>query len=628
MSLEPGDLLDEPVAAFLDYIVSQPSGAFTRQSGARRLLVFDFGGGTCDVAVFEVGFDGPRQQPTISPLAISRYHRLGGGDIDAAIVHEVLVRQVVEQNGITPFDLSFDDKKNFVEPALLSVAEALKIGLCSEIRRLESFGKYAGADRARVVKVQPGLHRFRVSSRELTLQSPRLTAAEFERLLTPFLDTDLLYPVEGEYRVSCSIFAPITDALERAALKPDDIDLCLLIGGSSLIPQISTAIRGQFSRGTVLTYSDPVDVQTAVARGAAYHALMLSTLGRGVFQPAAHDDIAIKTSGGLIPLIRRGTRLPARDGHGCSRCELAVPETTLFEPCRLRVEIVGGSGDRQRPLFSGIWDIPGPVNKGDALLLKCELDENHVLTLDLRLVDNDSADPFKLVIENPLTHVSNPQRERLRIDEREEALRNREVPSEQILDTLVELADGYRELGHREKALEYLRRALRMKGSPDVGILNNMGIICGELGDASRQEKFYREAAGVSGWVAPLFNLALAQFGRGEYKAAHNTITEVLQRSRDAAYLVLAGQVAAAEGRLGDRDDLFKEARAKFAAPAAMDDFNLSWAAAVGQLMPDPEFFDACDRERRRRKAGLGPADGPTGGLLPDVRGSLVRASL
>ena len=334
-------------------------------------------------------------------------------------------------------------------------------------------------------------------------------------------------------------------------------------------------MRGHFSRAKVLTYSDPVDVQTAVAKGAAYHALTLSAFGRGLFQPAAHDDIAIRTSSGIVPLIARGTLLPAREGAGASRCELAVPETTLFDPCRLRVEIVGGQGEKQRALFSGIWDIPGPVNKGDAVILKCELDENHVLSLELRLAEDEAAHPFRLTIENPLTHVSNPLRERLRIDEREEALRNREVPSESIPDTLVELADGYRELRHREKALEYLRRALRVKGRPDADILNRMGIICGELGDSARQEKFYREAAEVSNWVGPLFNLALAQFRREQYRSAQETITLVLKRNRSAAYLVLAGQIAAADGRTGDRDKLFAEARASFAPPAAMEDFNL-----------------------------------------------------
>jgi len=627
--LRGGDLLDEPVAAFIDFVVTQDSSALEGVSGAQRVLVFDFGGGTCDVAIFQVDVSGPRNQPTISPIAVSRYHRLGGGDIDAAIVHEILVRQVIEQNGLNEFDLSFEDKKYFVEPALLSVAEALKIGLCSEIRRLESFGKYAQADKGSIVKIQPGLHRFRTSTRDLTLQSPRLTAAEFERILDPFLDTDLLYPLEGEYRVSCSIFAPIADALERAALKADDVSVCLLVGGSSLIPQVASAVRGHFSSAKVFTYRDPVEVQTAVARGAAYHALMLQAFGRGLFQPVAHDAIAIRTSSGLVPLIARGTPLPAREGGGVSRCELAVPETTLFEPCRLRVEIVAGEGEKERCLFSGIWDIPGPVNKGDPLVLKCDLDENQVLSLELRLAENADAGPFRLTIENPLSHVSNALRMRLRLDEREEALRNHQVPDDMVPDALVELADGYRELGHREKALEYLRRALRLRRQPDADILMKMGIICGELGDDARQEKFYRECATVaSSSAAPLFNLAYAQFKRQEYGRAAETLEQALKRTRLAPYLVLAGLIAAAEGRTADRDKLFREARGAFPRPRAMDDFTLSWATYLGQLLLDEAFVDECEAERRRRHAARQSGGSGAEGALPDVRGSLVRTSL
>ena len=78
---------------------------------------------------------------------------------------------------------------------------------------------------------------------------------------------------------------------------------------------------------------------------------------------------------------------------------------------------------------------------GDPVILRCELDENQVLSLELRLADDDSADPFKLTIENPLTHVSNPLRERLKIDEREESLRNKEVPADAIPDFItVDLA--------------------------------------------------------------------------------------------------------------------------------------------------------------------------------------------
>ena len=82
-------------------------------------------------------------------LEQNRNHRLGGGDIDAAIVHEVLIPQLARENALGPFDLTFEDKKKVLEPALLGLAEALKISLCTEVARLEQFGEYGGAERVR-----------------------------------------------------------------------------------------------------------------------------------------------------------------------------------------------------------------------------------------------------------------------------------------------------------------------------------------------------------------------------------------------------------------------------------------------------------------------------------------------
>jgi molecular chaperone DnaK len=64
----------------------------------KNLVVFDFGGGTCDVSAFRLGRrdDGGL---TITPLNVSRYHRLGGGDLDRAIIHEVLLPQLLAQDG-------------------------------------------------------------------------------------------------------------------------------------------------------------------------------------------------------------------------------------------------------------------------------------------------------------------------------------------------------------------------------------------------------------------------------------------------------------------------------------------------------------------------------------------------
>jgi len=74
------DLLDEPVAAFLDYLVDHSQNLLPALETPKNLVVFDFGGGTCDVAVFQVKLSRGQDPIQIAPLTVSRYHRLGGGD--------------------------------------------------------------------------------------------------------------------------------------------------------------------------------------------------------------------------------------------------------------------------------------------------------------------------------------------------------------------------------------------------------------------------------------------------------------------------------------------------------------------------------------------------------------------
>jgi molecular chaperone DnaK len=78
LQVRGGDLLDEPVAAFLDYLFLQGKDVLPELQTPRKVVVFDFGGGTCDVAVFRLGVAPGQQALQIEPLAVSRYHRLGG----------------------------------------------------------------------------------------------------------------------------------------------------------------------------------------------------------------------------------------------------------------------------------------------------------------------------------------------------------------------------------------------------------------------------------------------------------------------------------------------------------------------------------------------------------------------
>ncbi|GIV04296.1 MAG: hypothetical protein KatS3mg015_3126 [Fimbriimonadales bacterium] len=622
LQLQPGDLLDEPVAAFLDYAITHRETLLPLLEEPRNLLVFDFGGGTCDVAVFRVHAAGGGLE--VAPLAVSRYHRLGGGDIDTVIVHEELIPQLADQNDIDPNSLDFDQRKRHLEPALLSVAEALKIGLCLEIARLRSFGRYADADKTKISKVQPGVWRCPCPGYpSLALRAPRLTAARFEELLRPFLDPDFLYARETEYHLTCSIFAPLQDALDRAGVGRDEVDLCLMVGGSSLIPQVVEAVEGFLGRARLLTFEDRESNQVAVARGAAYHAMALEVLGRGLVQPVAHDSISLRVSSGLFELVPRSAPLPF---PGPEQFEeylgLVVPQTAVTGSIPLRVELVAGREARQ--VYVAIWHIPAPVNRGEPLRLRVQLDANQCLHLELTLRDQPGAEPFACSVENPVTLVVNPQSIRQQIEELEEDLRVGKVPHERVPETLRALADDYAELGQVDKAIYYLQQALRLKGRPDASLLNAMGVRYGQKRDWERQEKAYREAFRANPhWGGPLFNLALSQLERGQLEAAEGTIREALAVEDEPSYQVLLGVILHRQGQTAAAKAVLAEAIGRFGPVSALDDWQLGWFRLAAEKVPDPQRLEAAVAEQRRRR---GPTEGTEpGGLLPEIAPALRR---
>ncbi|HHW42228.1 MAG TPA: Hsp70 family protein [Desulfotomaculum sp.] len=618
LELLGGDLLDEPVAAFIDYLFSAENGLAIEPGEQRNLVVFDFGGGTCDVAVFCLGVPEEESRLQIAALAVSRYHRLGGGDIDRAIVHEILIPELLKQNGLERFDLSFSQKKNELEPALLGVAETLKIGLCIEITRLKSFNKYEGADKDRIYKKDPAVHECQLKNkRKLVLRPPTLTAAQFEELLAPFLDRDLLYARETEYRMTCSIFAPLQDALERSGLKPGDVDFCLLMGGSSLIPQVRDAVQEFFPAAQILAHPDRESRQLAVARGAAYHALYLELYGKSLIQPVCHDDIAIRTEKGPLLLVPKGTPLPHPAEGSFAECDgLTIPVTLERGTFDLRLEIVAGEDGRL--LFTSPWRISAPLTRGEPVHLHYLYDENQILFMQLSLPGKDAQEILHLQIEKPLTSVVNPESKRLQIFELEEELRLKRVPASQLPGKMVELADLYADLKQYEKAIDWLKAALVYKKGADAHILNKLGIYCGELGDREREEKFYREAAACSSsWGGPWFNLALAFKRRGEIAAAVECVEKALARERLAPYLILRAQLAEAAGETEESKAFLREGLLAFDAPRLLSDWELGWLITAARLAGDEERLKTARAERNRRSRGVDPLEY---GQLPDLK--------
>lgn len=429
---------------------------------------------------------------------------------------------------------------------------------------------------------------------------------------------------ETEYRLTCSIFAPLQDALDRAGLDPKEVDLCLPVGGSSLIPQVFGALGEFMPKAKILTYPDQDSVQTAVARGAAYHALCLALYGKGLLRPVCHDRIAIRTQSGLVDLIAQGAALPyPPDGGYAVSHALAVPETSPMTKIDLRVEIV--AGEDERVLFCGVWKIPYLVNRGDPLRLEFRYDENQVLDLRLGLPGSTTGETFSMTKENPLTNVVNPQTKRLEIDRLEEAMRTGKVPREQFSEKLVVLARDYADLGQLEKAVDLLKRALRAKNRPDAYILNLMGLYYDELRDYEKAAKHYREAARAATWGGPWFNLALSQQKQGKFAEALESVDKGRDLENKAPYLILRAQLSEALRKIEERETDIAEAFNLFSPVSMLDDWELGWFFTGAKMAGDQQKVEMANIERRRRVSGASGLEAGTSGELPITAQGLQR---
>lgn len=604
IDLAAGALLDEPIAAFIDYAFTHGKDTLAGMAEACRLVVFDFGGGTCDVAIFELRppMAGELASIGIAPLAVSRYHRLGGSDIDRKIVVEVLIPQLVKQNGLQSRELDFRDKSERLIPALLGCAESLKIGLCREIARLKSFGRYE-AERSKLVQTNPGVYRCKLrDGSTYGLKSPTLSAIEFDKVLEPFLDRDLLYLQETDYFMTCSVFAPLQDALDRARLEARDVDFCLPVGGGALIPQVAQAVEMFCCEAKTLRFDDSEQIQTAVAHGAAWQALSLAVHGKGLVRPVTGSSISIQSANGPVELIGDGTELPFPAERAWAESNrLVIPKTSLSRSVQLRVEL---RSDDDRPLMCKVWSIPPPVTEGDSLRVRYRMDVNQLLHLRLdRGHMDDTTEGFQFTLENPLTSVVNPNATRAEILDLKERTRTDESLSIKEKRRIARrIADLLSDLGRYEESLSILSTLNRR--NPDAGIVHRMGLIAARLGDHERAEKFYREAARLpSNWNGPLFNLALLLERQGRSAEAVEIVDAAIAREVDPPSLILKARLAEnLDWPKEDREALLKRAFALFDPWESLDDFELHWYRVGARLSGNDSLMQAVGEEIRRRQ--------------------------
>lgn len=203
--LKVGKLLAEPVAASATY----------GSGGEDMILVFDFGGGTLDCTVVDT-FDA-------KIMGLSGDNWLGGDDFDRRIVDR-MVKLLKEQSGL---DVS-TCPKSLVK--LKQKAEEAKINLSDAMStQVEFVGKLEG---------------------KLCQVEFLLTRDEYNRMIDDLVTRSI---------------EKADEAIERAGMTKDDIDVVLLVGGSTLTPHVQQRLAKHFGKAP----SKRVDPMLAVGLGAA-----------------------------------------------------------------------------------------------------------------------------------------------------------------------------------------------------------------------------------------------------------------------------------------------------------------------------------------------------------------------